>query len=171
MLKKIKECVILTCDFEYAFKFRKTEEKFHELWRMKSSARESLKDWLLTSDVSPKMSEVCSNACSELIENCIKFSQDGSSAVVSIKVENKIITVETINSADKKDKTFLIKDIEKLNDAPDLKLLFAEKLLKPDKNRSRLGLVKIAMETGGTISLVHESDEDIVHMKLEMKTE
>ena len=93
----IQKYDFLTCDFEYIFKFKKGEEKFDKLWQMKASARESLKDWLLVTDISPQISEICANACSELIENCIKYTQDETTAVVAIHATNTVITVETIN--------------------------------------------------------------------------
>ncbi len=169
--KQMEESILLENDFEYAFKFRKTEKRFNRLWGMKSSARESLKDWLIASDINPKVSEVCANACSELIENCVKFSKNDSTAVVSINVSDRSITVETINKAEKEHRETVSREIEALNAASDPRQVFAEKLLNPAEGKSQLGIIKISMETKGKLELVQEPDEEIVRMKLEMKAE
>ena len=61
----IREDKPLRYNFAYTFQFYKIEERFGKLWQMKTSARESLKDWLLASDISPQISGKCANACSE----------------------------------------------------------------------------------------------------------
>ncbi len=147
--------VDLEIDFEYTFKFKKNKEKFDMLWGMKANARQSLKDWLtISTDIGPKTSEVCANACSELIENCIKYSENDSTIVVSIKAKGKSVTVETINRAEKEDKETLAEAVRKLNAASDPKQLFAEKLLNPVEGKSELGLIKIITETKGVIVFI-----------------
>ncbi len=156
-------------DFEYSFKFMKAKGNFNKLWQMKSIARQSLKEWLMVADMSPKMSEICANACSELIENCIKYSKNSSIAAVSIKAKDENVVVETINTAEKVQKDTIIESIDKLNAASDPKYLFAESLLNPVEGKSQLGLMKILMETKGIIELIQEPDEEVVHVKLIMK--
>ncbi len=111
------------------------------------------------------------NACSELIENCVKFSKNDSTAVVSINVSDRSITVETINKAEKEHRETVSKEIEALNAASDPRQVFAEKLLNPAEGKSQLGIIKISMETKGKLELVQEPDEEVVRMKLEMKAE
>ena len=164
----IQKYDFLTCDFEYIFKFKKGEEKFDKLWQMKASARESLKDWLLVTDISPQISEICANACSELIENCIKYTQDETTAVVAIHATNTVITVETINPTKQNHKALLKDSIDTLTAVSDPKQLFVEKLLYPIDKKSHLGLIKIVMETKGTLELVQEQNDDVVHVKLHM---
>ncbi len=169
MLKKTGEYNISEGDFQFGFRIRKAEENFKKLWTMKSSARESLKDWLLATNIAPKLSEICANACSELIENCIKYSRNDSMATVSISASDVVITVETINRAEKEHKDFIMKIAEKLNAAPDPQLLFTEMLLNPIDGKSQLGLAKILMETKGKVEIVQEPDEAVVHVRLKMK--
>ena len=97
----------LTWDFAYSFKFKKAETQFERLWTMKASARESLKDWLIVSNIAPTIAENCANACSELIENCVKYTEDGSFATVFIHVLENTIIVETLNGADKQHRNAL----------------------------------------------------------------
>ena len=160
----------LKCDFEYIFKFKKGKEKFDKLWQMKASARESLNDWLLVTDISPQISEICANACSELIENCIKYTQAETTAVVAIHATNAVITVETINPTEQGHKALLKDSIDALNAASDPKQIFVEKLLHPVDKKSHLGLIKIVMETKGTLELVQEQNDAVVHVKLHMNT-
>ncbi|MCP4353672.1 MAG: hypothetical protein GY795_50135 [Desulfobacterales bacterium] len=164
-----KETVSLKCDFEYAFRFVKTEENFNELWGMKSSTRESMKDWLIASTVKPEKADICANACSELVENCIKFSKNGSTSVISIKIKDRSIIVETFNESEKEHKNDIAGAFKELNQASDPRQLFAERLLSPpQQGKGRLGLIKIALETRGKIGLENEP-ENVVHVKLEME--
>ena len=156
-------------DFEYMFQFYKINAHFDQLWQMKSSARESLKDWLVTSNVSPKVAETCANACSELIENCVKYTQEHTRAGVVIRVDHMNITVETCNIAASEDCRGLSDSIAALQSAHDIKQLFIEKLTEQTEGCGHLGLIKIAFETGGRLELLKESANQAVHVCLHME--
>ena len=161
-----------TTDFEYMFQFYKINAHFDQLWQMKSSARESLKDWLVASNVSPKVAETCANACSELIENCVKYTREHTRAGVAIHVDKTHITVETCNIAEPEDCRSLRHSIAALQAANDVKQLFIEKLLKQSEGSGHLGLVKIALETKGRLELLKEQAEQAeqaVHVRLHME--
>ena len=155
-------------DFEYTFQFQKTEEHFDQLWQMKSSARESLKDWLLASSVTPKIAETCANACSELIENCVKYGREESVAAVAIHVTNTMIEIETVNATEPEHAAELRQSLDELNAADDLKKLFVQKLLHPMQGKSHLGLIKIVMETKGALRMMPHAANDIAHVALRM---
>ena len=153
-------------DFRYVFKFRNRKDHFEKLWNMKISARESLDDWLLVSDVPPHLAEICANACSEMIENCIKYSGDDSMTVVAIHVTNTTIMIETVNTTNPEHAAELRKSLDMLEAADDPKQVFVQKLLNPVQGKSRLGLIKIVMETKGTLRVIPHAEDDIAHVKL-----
>ena len=156
-------------DFEYMFQFYKMNAHFDQLWQMKSSARESLKDWLVASNVSPKVAETCANACSELIENCVKYTQEHTRAGVAIRVDHMNITVETCNIAAPEDCRSLHDSIAALQSTHDTKQLFIEKLAEQSGGCGHLGLIKIAFETRGRLELLKESATQAVHVCLFME--
>lgn len=150
----------------YCLNFRRDEERFNELWGMKTHVRESVKDWLVASNVRSRISEVCANACSELLENCIKYTRNGSVAAVSVHLTEQTIIVETINSAYDEHIKVLRKSLDMLYATSELKRLFVENLLNPD---SHLGLIRVMLETKGTLELMKEKEQEIVHLKLHVK--
>ncbi|GAK50139.1 hypothetical protein U14_01366 [Candidatus Moduliflexus flocculans] len=156
-------------DFEYMFQFYKIDAHFDQLWQMKSSARESLKDWLLASTVPPKIAETCANACSELIENCIKYTRENTRSGVAIHVDKTDITVETCNIATVEDCSNLRNSISALQVADDIKQLFVERLMQQTDGGGHLGLIKIALETKGRLELLKESADHAVHVRLCME--
>ncbi len=160
-----------TCDFRYVFKFRNRANHFEKLWQMKISARESLDDWLLVSDIIPHTAETCANACSELIENCIKYGQEDAVAVVAIHVTDREIVIETINTTAPDNLAELADAIQALAAAADPKQVFIEKLMHPVAGKSHLGLSKIVMETKGALSLVPHEESGVVHVKLRLQAE
>ena len=155
-------------DFRYVFKFRKRKDYFEKLWNMKISARESLEDWLLLSIASPQMAEICANACSELIENCVKYGREESVAAVAIHVTNTMIEIETVNATEPEHAAELRQSLDELNAADDLKKLFVQKLLHPMQGKSHLGLIKIVMETKGALRMMPHPENDIAHVALRM---
>lgn len=159
----------LAWDFAYSFKFRRIEERFDKLWEMKVSARESLADWLIVSDIPPRAAEICANACSELIENTIKYARNGSIATVLIHFIDNTITVETCNAAENEHIEALRHSLAALAAAPDPKQLFVEKLLNPAEGESRLGLIKIVMETKGTLECLPAEDANVMRIRLRMQ--
>ena len=155
-------------DFRYVFKFRKRKDYFEKLWNMKISARESLEDWLLLSIASPQMAEICANACSELIENCVKYGREESVAVVAIHVTNTTIVIETVNSTEREHAAELRRSLEALDATGDPKQLFVQKLLNPVQGKSHLGLIKMVMETKGALRIMPHAEDDVVHVVLRM---
>lgn len=160
-----------SCDFRYVFKFRNRADHFEKLWQMKISARESLDDWLLVSDITPHTAEVCANACSELIENCIKYSLENAISVVAIHVTDRDIVIETINSTKPDHLSELADAVKMLDIADDPKQVFIQKLMNPVAGKSHLGLSKIVVETKGSLSLVPHEEAGVVHVKLKMQAE
>lgn len=158
-------------DFAYSFKFRRIEERFDKLWEMKVSARESLEDWLMVSDIPPRTAEVCANACSELIENSIKYARNDSVATVLIRVIENSITVETSNAAEKAHRDALHQALAELKTAPAPKQLFVKKLLNPLEGKSQLGLIKIVMETRGILECLPSENEEMIRIRLRMNAE
>ena len=159
------------CEFYYSFQFRKYDTLFDRLWQMKSSVRESLQDWLLASAVSHESAENCANACSEMVENCIKYASNDSQAGVSICVKDTSILVETSNHAEAMHRQELQESIVALNEALDLSQLFVQKLMNPEEGVSQLGLIKIMMETKGRLELLPGQEPDIAHVRLSMEAD
>ncbi len=158
-------------DFEYFFRFKRTENNFTELWRMKSAARESLKEWLLSMHVNPLISEAVSNASSELIENCIKYSVLDAYSFVLINVFERNIFIETVNKAGQ-EQISGIKEIlnyitgsnKTIND------VYIERIRQSCMvGKSQLGLVKIILETKGNIMIIDEKDNDIIHLRIKIE--
>ncbi len=156
-------------DFVYNFKFKKIDARFDQLWAMKASARESLKRWLVVSGIPPRTAEICANACSELTENSIKYTPNGSIATVSIHVRDDEIIVETINPAEQEHIEALNQSLEALHTASDPREVFVDKLMHPIEGKSQLGLIKIVVETEGALELVKCDDDHTIHMELKIK--
>lgn len=160
-------------DFEYFFRFKKFNNNFEVLWRMKSSARESLREWLTAIDASPKNSEVISNAASELIENCIKYSKVESYSFVYIRVDGNKIGIETMNKAtpdQKRELDYFMKSIKE----SDLSVteIYIKKMIESINNKkSQLGILRIMMETEGTVDVVEDNDKDVVHFSVLMEVD
>ena len=168
---EIMSCLSADCDFRYTFRFKKTGNNHTELWGMKSSTRESLKDWLIASRIAPEISEACANACSELMTNCIAYMPENSAAVMSITVNGSSIIVETANRADTSRRESVAESIKKLHGNQSAREIFAEKLLNPATDgRCHLGFAKIALETRGHIEFVGKPDANIVHVRVTMET-
>ena len=125
----------------------------------------------MVSDIPPRMAEICANACSELIENSIKHAQNNSVVTVFIHVLNKTITVETSNESEKGHREALSQSLAALDTTPDPKLLFVERLLNPVEGKSHLGLIKIVMETKGTLECMPSEDGDMIRIRLCMRAE
>ncbi len=162
-----------TRDFEYYFRFKKLPENFEELWRMKSSARESLKEWLVAVKAGFKTAEVIANSASELIENCIKYSVINTFSSIYISVMDGFVRIETVNTASDNNKKVLTQFIEIINSQKEsLASLFLKKIMDYAENiTSQIGLIKIMMESRGVIRLIDNSKEnDIVCLRFEMKT-
>jgi hypothetical protein len=154
--------------FEYYFRFKKTGGNFDKLWRMKGSARQSLREWLLAIHTMPKMAEVIANSAGELIENCIKYSDMNTFSFVSIRVDGNVVKMETGNKADPE----LTKSILQLIDQVRMKKqtlaeIYVEKIKEClTTGKSQLGLIKILLETNGALELLPEEDQHNVHIKV-----
>lgn len=155
-------------EFAYSFKFRKNGGNFNDLWAMKSSARESLRDWLIAWIFSPKTADTCANACSEMIENCIKFSLVDSMSSVSILIQDTSIIIETVNKAVKEHRECLVTMLKAIEESGNPRAMFADKLLKSTKGKSHLGILKILMETRGTLQISEKQDFEFIRVRLEI---
>ncbi len=153
-------------EFEYFFKFKKLSPNFDKLWKMKSLARESLKGWLVASEVNPSIAEDTANACSELIENCIKFSKEQEEAQVLITINKPVITIETINKSEASQKQKFIGFINEIsNSSQQITEIYLERVKKSVlSGESQLGIVKIIMETKGDVKVLDHKDDDAVHL-------
>jgi hypothetical protein len=158
-------------DFEYFFRFKKGQTNFDELWRMKSSARESLREWLMAVHTEPQNAEIIANASSELIENCIKYSLVDAFSFVYIHVEDRVINIETVNKTSEEQREKIKAFLEYINKREKKAAeLYIEKISESlISGNSQLGLLKILMETNGSIELLENNTEnDIVHLKVRM---
>ncbi len=159
-------------EFEYFFRFKKESDNFEELWRMKSTAREALNEWLIGIHISVSVSEIIANAASELIENCIKYSIIGASSFVLIHVFKKVITIETVNIAEADQKESVVNFIDYINNSnKPTSEIYLEKITESiTSNKSQLGLLKIKMETDGEVSICKtiQDKENVVHLCVEM---
>ncbi len=155
-------------EFEYFFKFTKLSQNFDKLWRMKSLARESVKEWLIANDVAPTTSEDTANSCSELIENSIKYSMEKEESLVLIGINKPVITIETLNKSEVDQKEKLLTFVnEILTSSKKITEIYLEKVQKSVlSGESQLGIVKIIMETKGDIKLIEHEENDIVHVKV-----
>jgi len=162
MLGECYEDLMSRSDFQYFYKFRKTDSNFQDLWRMKSAARESLREWLLSIRTEPAMAEVISNASSELVENCIKYSKIGTYSFVLISVVNRDVRVETINSAETEQREKVRSFIRDINSGrKGLTELYIERLTESaSSGKSQLGFIKLLMETKGRIEIDESPDRD-----------
>ena len=64
--------------FTYRYAFIKSENNFKDLWRLKTTTREALRAWLMAGKASGERGDAIAGACSELMENSIKYSPIGS---------------------------------------------------------------------------------------------
>lgn len=154
-------------DFEYYFRFKKMDDNFDSLWRMKSNAREALKEWILSIKHDTEKADVTSNACGELVENCIKYSQRDTYAFVFIHVTDNTITIQTLNKCTPEQKNATVEYIKFINseDTP-LEEIYIKKVTESlESGKSQLGLLKILMETKGTMEILDDED-DIFHIKV-----
>lgn len=161
-------------DFEYFFKFLKSHNNFEELWRIKSLARETIKEWLIATRISIKTAENCANACSELIENGIKYSKYDTETFVSINIQNNKVSVKTINNTtNEKQKKEVMEYIDYLNENYNkLNDLYINRLKEHyQSGHNKLGLIKILMETKGRINYIKQKDDDnkIIRIALNME--
>jgi hypothetical protein len=92
-------------------------------------------------------------------------------AAVAIHVQETEILVETLNTSSDSNAATVRQAISDLADAGDLKQMFVDRLLNSTASSGQLGLIKIAMETNGTLSLVPHQDAMLIHIKLSMQTE
>ena len=136
------------------------------MWPMVSTVRHRIHQWLLGISVDPTSAELCANASSELVENCIKYSRGESMAAVAIQVYESEITVETINSSSDVHTDAVRRSIEKVTAVDDLKQIFVEKLMNSETESSQLGLIKIAMETKGKLAIIPREKENLIHIVL-----
>lgn len=160
-------------DFEYFFRFQKHSDNFETLWRMKSSARESLREWLSAINTSPKSAEVISSASSELIENCIKYSEPETFSFVLIKVHKNTIDIETMNRATKEQKSEVDNFMESIytSDLTPTEL-YINKMIESIKSpKSQLGILRIMMETEGEVLMIDNNDESVVHFSVSMEAD
>lgn len=157
-------------DFEYFFKFVKLEDNFNDLWRMKAIARESLKEWLVSAHINVGVAENCANACSELIENCIKFTIIDKSSFILIDIVGEDIKIETVNWTEHEKKLELIEFIEGISKPDtDIQELYVERVRESIlSEKSQLGLIKILMETKGKIQILRKEDDECVHLLLQI---
>ncbi len=159
-------------DFEYFFRFMKTQDNFEELWRMKASARESLREWLMATHAVPKTVEVISNSASELIENCIKYSEMNAHSFVYIQVMGKTVGIETMNSSTADQKRKISEYIQFINSTSkgNPTRIYLDKIAESiHTGKSQIGLLKILMETKGTLELIdHKNEKNIVHIRVRM---
>lgn len=169
MLEKIK-AQLEKSDFEYFIKFVKTDDNFNELWRMKLLARDSLKEWLIASHVNIKHAEDIANACAELIENSIKYSKEDQEAYVSINIGDHVVVIETYNMCDphmKDDLHTFVDDLTEERKSKDISEIYLERMnLSFTTGESKLGLIKILMETDAKIEVVETGEKDIVFFKV-----
>ncbi len=155
-------------DYEYFTKFTKLSDNFNQLWRLKSITRDNLRDWLMNNNVDPVLSENVTNACSELIENSIKFSKENEEIFVLVNISGRKIIVETFNMTGKAQKTKMLSYIEKLNkDTTDISELYVKSIQESVRRGvSRLGILKILLETGGKLELLDKDKPGFIHIKL-----
>jgi len=158
-------------DFSYFFQFKKLDDNFDKLWRMKSSARDTLKEWLLTIPYDAETSSTIANACSELIENCIKYSSNNTSSLVEIFVYKEYIFIETSNYSDKAQIQEFKRCLQGIHENKgNLPRLYIKKLENSQYSGfSQLGLIKILMETHGEFKLLNEHKKNLLHTQLKIK--
>lgn len=157
-------------EFEYAFKFIRTTSNHESLWKMKTAARESLRQWLTAINAADETRiNAVSNAVSELVENAIKYSIINSESFVSIQVNAFNIVISTINRTEPSNVKKIKEIVDKINRINDINTLFLEQIqnISQQGTGSQLGLIKIRMETGGLIELISSTEsEELAHFKV-----
>lgn len=163
MLSKIKKQLV-QADFEYFIKFKKEidEKNFDELWQMKLLVRESVREWLIASNIRLNIAENSANACSELVENAIKYSKPDSLIFVSINIIDKKIHIEIFNETLQENKIRLIKTLDRINNYEnDLSELYMKRMEESfETDDSQLGLIQIKMETQAQMKLMDSDNPD-----------
>lgn len=155
---------------QYSFKFINSKKKFEELWRMKSSAREAVREWLVISLRDLYKVDVISNSCAELIENCIKYSDEGSICSVNIELYQNNLTIDTENITSSEHINKLKGQMDLLN-KPNIILeeLYLDKIKKyMTTQESGLGFFKILMETRGHLKLNCEDNKVQIKLIVEL---
>lgn len=155
-------------DFEYFFRFVKDAHNFKQLWKMKSTARYALKDWLITVNKNPIVSETLSNACSELIENAIKYSLEDTYTFIFSHQSKNMIHIDTINMCTKEQKLYAMNFLDELvANQGNLEQIYVQKIMDVENsNKGQFGLLKILMETKGNIVLL-DDEPNVFHIRLE----
>lgn len=158
-------------DFSYSFQFKKQSDNFEKLWRMKSSARVSLREWLITIPYDQEKANIIANACSELIENCIKYSVTNTYSCVDIYVIKRNIYIETLNYADIAQITNLQNSIKSIKiHYGNLTHLYIKNLENAAHSAlSQLGLIKIIMETQGRLDFIKSLNRNLIHIRLKIE--
>jgi hypothetical protein len=159
-------------EYEFVFRLRKTPENFYKLWAAKSSIRESLRDWLISTDVQSKGAELIANACGELIENVIKYSSPNFFSFIYNLVQGDIVTIETFNLSASEQSVFVRDYIEKITKSGiSVAELYAKKIIgMQETDHYSLGLLKVLTETGGQLRYIDEERSDLVHIRLDINT-
>ena len=154
----------------FQYNFIKNQKNFNNLWKMKSNTRECIKEWLSSTNINNIIVETSSNACSELIENCIKYSIDNKLCRLQISIINNSIIIETINSAEVVNKTKILETLNLIdNNKNNLTKIYIDKLrLSAKYEKSELGFIKIMMETNGKIVVQNKDNNEEVHLILEI---
>ncbi len=155
-------------EFEYFVKFKKMTENFDQLWSMKSLSRENIRNWLKNNNIEYNICDNVANACSELIENTIKYGKINEEIFVLINIVEKKIIIETLNKSTIQQKESFTKYLENLSrELPDLTDLYLKRIQNSViTGISQLGLVKIMLETGGKIELLDKNLDEVVHLKV-----
>lgn len=155
-------------DYTTFFKFIKLTDNFEELWKLKTTARQVLRDWLRSMSFERDISELVSNASCELMENIIKFSKADESAFIVVEVfDQSSISIDTYNKSELFFREKLISFLDGLHkEQKQIEDLYLDRLREAVfSTESRLGIIKILLETGGRVELVDEEDEEMVHIR------
>ncbi len=155
-------------DAEFFLRFQKLADNFDELWEKKSIARQSIYEWLIKQHIESDISKNIIHACSELIENCIKYSQENEEFFLLLKILDKGLLIESLNISTHNQKQKLIDYLRQLSqESVSLPVLYSNRIKESVHiEASQLGIISIMIETGSQFELVDEEKENVVHVRL-----
>lgn len=154
---------------DYYFTFKKEDDNFKKLWQLKSAIRESIKEWLFTGLDNLDLTDTIANACSELIENCIKYSLNDTISALYIRLTDTMIVIETLNLCLPEDKAYVTNFITDVNSGKIIPgELYVDRLVTSShKEKSMLGLLTILLEINGKLEYVDTPGHDeALHVKV-----
>ncbi len=161
--------LLTTEKYVYLLSFKKVNDNFDQLWKMKNSTRESLINWFLTINNSDIDTNIIGNCFDEILENCIKYSLEGYKILVRINTFNDYIYFNSFNVCSDENIDCLDELLQEINSTENENLYIRNLTNLLANKKNPLGLLRIINETGGDISLIDRNQgKNVVHLRIKI---